>query len=174
VGSVIPVNAAGSLFTGFMSVANIAYSFSFASGSWLYTNGMHYSVFRGVQKIVFGIPSNPGDKMSFALLILISAVVCLFCFAVVHKLPDKTRTKAMDDLLRSFVGPEQFKVLGASFLRLVNISTLLFAAVFFCTGQFIWKMDIITNCIVTFFIPTFFRKVFLDWRYRYHIRHTSD
>ena len=36
VGAIIPVAAAGSLFAGFMSVANLAYSFCYSSGSWLY------------------------------------------------------------------------------------------------------------------------------------------
>ena len=35
VGAVVPVAAAGSLFAGFMSVNNLAYSLSYASGAWL-------------------------------------------------------------------------------------------------------------------------------------------
>ena len=36
VGAVVPVAAAGSLFAGFMSVTNLGYTFSYASGAWLY------------------------------------------------------------------------------------------------------------------------------------------
>ena len=50
VGAVVPVAAAGSLFAGFMSVANLGYTFSYASGAWLYEHGMAVAPLRGVQQ----------------------------------------------------------------------------------------------------------------------------
>ena len=74
VGAIIPINAAGSLFAGFMSVINLAYSFAYASGSWLYMNGLDYGICRYLQSVLFDIPSMPGDKMSISLLIFIGSM----------------------------------------------------------------------------------------------------
>ncbi len=97
VGSVIPVAAAGSLFAGFMSVANLAYSFSYASGAWLYENGLGFGIFRALQSRLFNIPATSSDNMSIALLILIGSLASLLSFLAVHMLPDKLQTQAVQD-----------------------------------------------------------------------------
>jgi hypothetical protein len=166
VGAVIPVNAAGSLFAGFMSVANLAYSFSYASGSWLYVNGLNYGICRDIQNFLFGIPSVPGDKMSISLLIFIGSMAYWISFLSVHMLPGGRETRAPADSKEAPTGPEQFNVLGAGFLRKVNLASwvgaaLLFAGLFWAGG-----LDPIASLILTFFGITVLRKVFLEWKYR--------
>jgi hypothetical protein len=166
VGAVIPINAAGSLFAGFMSVANLAYSFSYASGSWLYVNGLDYGICRYLESFLFGIPSVPGDKMSISLLIFIGSMAYWMSFLSVHMLPDVRKTRAVSDSAESLPGPEQFKVLGAGFLRKVNFANWAGAALLFAGLFWAWGLDLISSLIITFFGITFLRKVFLDWKYK--------
>jgi MFS family permease len=170
VGAVIPVNAAGSLFAGFMSVANLAYSFSYASGSWLYDNGLKLGIFRTLQQSLFSIPAYPGDKMSIALLIFVGSMAYLLSFVAVHMLPDRRHTQSSDDTDHYLIGPEHFSVLGAGLLRKVGWVTAatglaLFGVLYFGAG-----IDLIAGAIVSFFLATFARKVFLDLAYRHRGR----
>jgi hypothetical protein len=167
VGAVIPVNAAGSLFAGFMSVANLAFSFSYASGSWLYTNGLNYGVARDLQSFLFGIPSVPGDKMSISLLIFIGSMAYWASFLSVHMLPDARQTRAASDTTESLIGPVQFKTLGDGFLRKVNFVAWTVAVLLFIILFWLWGLELIASLIVTFFASTFLRKIFLDWAYRH-------
>jgi len=169
VGAVIPINAAGSLFAGFMSVANLAYSFSYASGSWLYVNGLNYEICRGIQNFLFGIPSAPGDKMSISLLIFIGSMAYWVSFFSVRMLPDRRQTRAASDAPELLAGPERFMILGTTFLRKVNFASwaaaaLLFVAIFWACG-----LDLIASLIITFFGITFLRKVLLDWKYEHRL-----
>jgi MFS family permease len=167
VGAVIPINAAGSLFAGFMSVSNLAYSFSYASGSWLYVNGLNYEICRGIQNFLFGIPSVPGDKMSISLLIFIGSMAYLISFFSVHMLPDRPQTRAASDRPELLAGPEQFRTFGTSFLRKVNFASWVGAAVLFAGTYWAWGLDLIASLIISFFGVTFLRKGFLDWKYKH-------
>ncbi len=170
VGAVIPVNAAGSLFAGFMSVANLAYSFSYASGSWLYDNGLNYGIFRSLQTTLFGIPAAPGQSMSIALLIFIGSMAYLLSFLAVRMLPDRRQTQATEDTAEYLVGPEHFKVLGSSTLRVANIAALVLG-VAICAALLVQAhLDVIAAVIVSFFLATFLRKVYLDMRYARYVR----
>jgi MFS family permease len=167
VGAVIPVNAAGSLFAGFMSVANLAYSFSYASGSWLYVNGLNYGICREIQNFLFSIPGVSGDRMSISLLIFIGSMAYWISFLSVNMLPDVRETRATSDRAESLTGPEQFNVLGAGFLRKVNFAFWAGAVLLFVGLFWSWHLDLIASLIITFFGATFLRKVFLDWRYKH-------
>ncbi len=166
VGAVIPVNAAGSLFAGFMSVANLAYSFSYSSGSWLYDNGLKLGVFRTLQQSLFSIPASPGDTMSIALLIFVGSMAYMLSFVAVHMLPDRRQTRAAEDAGDYLVGPEHFEVLGTGFLRRVNRGTLVFGLTLFAVLHFFSGVGIIAAVILSFFASTFLRKQFLDLVYK--------
>jgi hypothetical protein len=167
VGAVIPVNAAGSLFAGFMSVANLAYSFSYASGSWLYVNGLNYGVCRDMENFLFGIPSVPGDKMSISLLIFMGSMAYWLSFLSVHMLPDARQTRATSGTAESLIGPGQFKILGAGFLRKVNFAGWIAAVLLFVVLFWVWGLELIASLIIAFFASTFLRKIFLDWMYKH-------
>lgn len=170
VGAVIPVAAAGSLFAGFMSVANLAYSFSYASGSWLYDNGLKLGVFRTLQATLFSIPSKPGDSMSIALLIFIGSMAYLLSFVAVRMLPDKRHTQATEDTGDYLIGPEHFKVLGDRTLRTFNRLSL-GLGIALCAALLLGlHLDVIASVIVSFFLATFLRKVALDNRYQRYVR----
>jgi MFS family permease len=165
VGAVIPVVAAGSLFAGFMSVANLAYSFSYASGAWLYENGMRFDIFRTFQSSLFNIPASSSDNMSIALLIFIGSLTYLLSFLAVHMLPDKSQTRAVQDKEESLASPDRYRELGAGFLKAVNMTSLAIGIAIFCLLSFVAGVDILAGGILTFLGITFLRKVFLDWRY---------
>ena len=165
VGAVIPVNAAGSLFAGFMSVANLAFSFSYAAGSWLYVNGLNYGICRALQDFLFAIPGAPGDKMSISLLIFIGSLAYLTSFLSVHMLPDAARTRALPaETEPPPSGPEPYEALGTALLRKVNSACAAGSAVLFVGLFWAWDLDLISSLIITFFVATFLRKVFLDRR----------
>jgi len=184
VGAVIPANAAGSLFAGFMSVANLAYSFSYASGSWMYDNGLKYGVFQFFERNIFCNPGNPGDKMSISLLIFIGSMAYILSFCTVHMLPDKKQTQATEDDTEYLTGPEHFKLLGDKLLKTVNLATLglciaIFSALFLLQMNLtmsnfftdLIKADlfstlgvVIKSTVLSFFIAALIRKVFLDWK----------
>ncbi|MCX7044557.1 MAG: hypothetical protein NTX50_03590 [Candidatus Sumerlaeota bacterium] len=166
VGAVIPLNAAGSLFAGFMSVANLAYSFSYSSGAWLYENGLNYGACRHIQSSLFGIAANPGDKMSFALLILIGGLSYILCFAAVHMLPDRKHTQTAADADEYMAGPERYNILGKGFLFWVNWVAVILGCLLLA-GVYYWLRNAISSILLSFFIVTFCRKIFLDflcWR----------
>ena len=86
-------------------------------------------------------------------------------FLSVHRLPDARETRATSDSTESLTGPEQFKILGAGFLRKVNFASWAGAALLFGALFWVWGLDPIASLIITFFGITFLRKVFLDWKY---------
>jgi len=92
VGAVIPVAAAGSLFAGFMSVANLAYSFAYSSGAWLYEHGLELSFLRMFQEQVFGLPARSGQPLALGVLVFINSVSVLASLLCVHWLPDQRAT----------------------------------------------------------------------------------
>lgn len=185
VGAVIPVAAAGSLFAGFMSVANLAYSFSYSTGSWLYDNGLNYGVVRSIQNSIFGIPAAAGDELSISMLILIGSLAYLLSFGAAHMLPDRRETISTQDVTEYMIGPEHYRVLGDTFLRRVNwatVAAILLATYWLCTVYGVsllkWNMnylgDIITAALLSFFGIAFVRKVFLDWVYKGYPKSAPD
>ena len=164
VGAVIPVAAAGSLFAGFMSVANLAYSFSYASGAWLYENGMRFGLLREFQIRVFNIQAQSTDHMSIALLIFIGSLAYLVSFLAVHKLPDRDHTRAIRDEDEYLESPDRYLSLGAGFLKTVNRISLCAGAALFCLLTLMAGVDILAGVILTFLGIAFLRKMFLDWR----------
>jgi MFS family permease len=173
VGAVIPVAAAGSLFAGFMSVANLAYSFSYASGAWLYENGMRFGMMRAFQDVLFNISASSSDNMSVAFLIFIGSLAFLLSFLAVHMLPDKHQTQAVADKEDSMASPDRYKKLGQGFLRTVNRVSLTAGIVVFCLFSLVAGIDILAGIILTFLGITFLRKAFLDWRYYQYIGNRS-
>ncbi len=169
VGAVIPVAAAGSLFAGFMSVANLAYSFSYASGAWLYENGMRSDMLRAFQSSLFNIPATSSDKMSIALLILIGSLTYLLSFLAVHMLPDKSQTQAVREREDSLDSPDRYRELGSGFLKLVDRVSLVAGIAIFCLLNLMAGIDILAGSILTFLGIAFLRKVFLDWRYNHSL-----
>lgn len=164
VGAVIPVAAAGSLFAGFMSVANLAYSFSYASGAWLYENGMRFTIFRSFQDNLLNIPASPTDHMSIALLICIGSLAFLLSFLAVHMLPDKAQTQAVQDSEEVLASPDRYTALGRGFLTTVNRVSLGAGIAVFCLLGFVAGIDILGSVILTFLGISFLRKAFLDRR----------
>ncbi|MBT8356376.1 MAG: hypothetical protein KJO61_01255, partial [Deltaproteobacteria bacterium] len=170
VGTVISVAAAGSLFAGFMSVANLAYSFSYASGAWLYENGMSFGMLRTFQNSLFNIPASSSDNMSIALLIFIGSLAYLLSFLAVHMLPDKLQTQAVEDKEEYLASPDRYRELGHRFLKTVNLASLAAGIAVFCLLSLVAGIDILAGVILTFLGITFLRKAFLDWRYKQFIR----
>jgi len=166
VGAVIPVAAAGSLFAGFMSVANLAYSFSYASGAWLYENGMGFSMLRAIQDWLFHIPAQSSDNMSIALLIFIGSVAYCLSFLATHMLPDRRQTQAVDDSSVYLESPDRYRELGAKFLKKVNLASLIAGITVLGLFSFVANIDILAGVILAFLGTAFLRKVFLDRQYR--------
>jgi len=186
VGAVIPVAAAGSLFAGFMSVANLAYSFCYASGAWLYSHGMEFGFLRGLQESVFGIAGKPGDNLSIAMLILIGSLAYLLSFAAVHMLPDRRQTLAGVDEEETQAGPERWLALPTGLKRGLDRAALGLGVLLFWWFTYQWfttlggvasladrlhlyrlpglglGFDPISALLIVFFGLTFLRKVFLD------------
>jgi len=162
VGAVIPVAAAGSLFAGFMSVSNLAYSFCYSSGAWLYDHGMNYGLLRGVQAALFGLPGQAGEPLSVNMLILAGSAAYLLSFVAVHLLPDRRQTLATEVTEEAHAGPERWDVLGAGLRRSVNVATLAGGAAFLAVALFAWKLDAISAVMSAFFGFTLLRKLVLD------------
>jgi len=186
VGAVIPVAAAGSLFAGFMSVANLAYSFCYASGAWLYTHGMDFGILRGVQDTLFGIPGRPGDELSISMLILIGSLAYLLSFIATRMLPDKRQTVKGVDEEEIHEGPERWLALRGGLKKKVDRASLALGAFLFLfftwhffaglgwfqrlqEGLNLWALpgfgasfDPVSALLICFFGVTFLRKVTLD------------
>lgn len=162
VGAIIPVAAAGSLFAGFMSVSNLAYSFSYASGAWLYENGMRFEILKTVQDVLFHIPAAGSDNMSVAMLIFIGSLAYLLSFLVVHKLPDRKQMKALHNELVPQDTPEKYLKLGSGFLKRVNIASVAAGITVYCFISTVLGVDLIAGLILTFIGVTLLRKVFLE------------
>jgi MFS family permease len=170
VGAIIPVRAAGSLFAGFMSVSNLAFSFSYASGSWLYEHGLNYGVFRALEKHLFGIAAEPGGTMSISLLIFVGSAAYLLSLLVAHVLPDRRHTQAAGDLGDDLVGPAHYRTLGPAVLRIVNASALALGAALLAVQLLVWHRDPIASVIISFFLSALARKVVLDRLYKARAR----
>ena len=97
VGAVVPVAAAGSLFAGFMSVTNLGYTFSYASGAWLY-DARHVAWRRcgPCSTRCSASAAGPADKLSMNMLILIGSLAYFASFLAVHLLPGREATLAAD------------------------------------------------------------------------------
>ena len=162
VGAIIPVGAAGSLFAGFMSVANLAYSYSYASGSWLYTNGTAYGPLRALEQTVFGITAAPGAPLSFQSLICIGSLAGLLSLVVAHALPDRRQTAAGADEGGTALGPDQHRTLGPGVLDPVNLAALGLGLVLLEAQLLLWGLDPIASVLGAFFLAAFARKVVLD------------
>lgn len=159
VGAVIPPSAAGSLFAGFMSVANLAYSLSYASGAWLYDNGTGLGVLRSVQQAVFGIGSKPGDSLSVNMLILMGSLAYLASFVCVHVLPDRRQTLDAD-AQQGYAGPERWSVLGHG-KRGADVAAVAFGALLLGALLY-WELDPVSSALIAFFVTTGVRKRTLD------------
>lgn len=192
VGAVIPVAAAGSLFAGFMSVANLAYSFCYASGAWLYTNGMNFGFLRSIQEAVFGLSGKPGDELSISMLILIGSLAYLLSFVATRMLPDKRQTVQGVDEEESQAGPERWLALPGGLKKAVDRASLALGAFLFLfftwhffagLGWFLrlqealdlWAQpgfgagfDPVSALLICFFGITFLRKLTLDKLLRSH------
>jgi len=162
VGAVIPIAAAGSLFAGFMSVANLAYSFSYASGAWLYSNGMGIGFLRGLQERIFGIAGQPGDTLSISMLILIGSGAYLLSFVAAHMLPDRRQTIAGVEEEEAHEGPARWLTLPAGQKRLVDAAALGLGGALLAVAIWSWGMNPISATLMAFFTLTFLRKLSLD------------
>jgi MFS family permease len=162
VGAVIPVAAAGSLFAGFMSVSNLAYSFSYASGAWLYEHGLDFGFMRSLQDSLFGIPGVVGSELSINMLILIGSLAYLMSFVTVHLVPDRKQTLATDVDEHQYPGPERWQALPASLRRAVDLSALGLAVAFGVVAIARWRLDPISTVLIAFFGIAMLRQAALD------------
>ena len=161
VGAVVPVAAAGSLFAGFMSVANLGYTFSYASGAWLYEHGMAVAPLRGVQSALFGLGGGPGDKLSLNMLVLIGGLAYFASFLAVHLLPERDATPAAD-LRDAPAGLERWLALSSGMRRAVNWGALATGGALIAAMVWQLKFDPVTSVLTTFLGVCLLRKSFLD------------
>ncbi len=162
VGAVIPVAAAGSLFAGFMSVNNLAYSYSYSSGAWLYENGLGFGLLRGVQETLFSIPAVIGQSMSIQMLILFGSLAYLLSFATVSMLPDLKRTQTGQVQASNEVGPKEHAALPAGLRSGINWAFLGSWLGLFLVAWFVLGQHPISSLLVGFFLTAFVRKVVMD------------
>ena len=160
VGAIIPAKAAGSLFAGFMSVANLAYSLSYTSGAWLFEHGLGWAPMREVQESVFGIDAQVGAPMSISMLVLLGSVAHLLSFLAVHKLPDRDQTLHAEQLQQ--LGPERWQALGQRVLDAVNTASAMAALILFVALTWGIDQSFVSALLFSFFVVTFGRKVLLD------------
>lgn len=173
VGSVIRVDAAGSLFAGFMSVANLAYSFSYGSGALLYARGTEVNFLRDLQSSLFGISVGAGDPLSINMLILIGSLAYFLSFMASHMLPDRRQTAAHGDVEEYLIGPEHFASLGAERLQKANALFFVCLAVSWSLLFFVADQNPIATTLLSFFGSAFVRKVWLDSMYKAHLARLS-
>jgi hypothetical protein len=162
VGSVIPTAAAGSLFAGFMSVANLAYAFGYGSGAWLYEHGMGIAPIRDLQASLFGLPGKAGDELSVNMLILINSLAYLLSFVCVHVLPDRRATQATEQDEEVHPGPERWHVLTPGLRRAIDAATIVAGLAFVALMISLWDLEPISACLIGFFGFTMLRKLTLD------------
>ena len=161
VGAVVPVAAAGSLFAGFMSVANLGHTFSYASGAWLYEHGMAVAPMRGVQNVLFGLGGAPGDKLSLNMLVLIGGLAYFASFLAVHLLPERDATPAGVGR-EAPAGPERWLALPSGMRRAVNWGALATGGALVAAMVWQLKFDPVTSVLTTFLGVCLLRKSFLD------------
>lgn len=162
VGAVVPTTAAGSLFAGFMSVSNLAYSFSYASGAWLYDHGLEFGVLRRLQHLLFGIEGQIGEHLSVKMLILATSVSFFASFLCVHVLPDRKGTLTNEATEESHPGPERWTVLPTRLRSLVNSGACVLGVLAFGVFYFVAHFEFIAAALATFFGATLIRKTTLD------------
>jgi len=161
VGAVVPVAAAGSLFAGFMSVANLSNTFSYSSGAWLYEHGMAFSALRGVQRALFGIAGGSSDKLSLHMLVLVAAVTYFASFIAVHLLPERAATLASEGVPPP-AGPERWLALPAGLRRATNVGALAGGAALLVWLAWRLNVDPVASVLTTFLGVCFLRQSFLD------------
>lgn len=166
VGAVIPVAAAGSLFAGFMSVANLAYSFSYSSGAWLYEHGMGFAPLRSVQEAIFGIAGGPGDELSISMLILIGSVAYVLSFAAIRFIPDVRQTRSTGAEADRWPGPERWRALPAGTKKTVDGIALVAGLALTLGGWFALGMDPVSPVLISFFGVVMIRQAVLDFLLR--------
>ncbi len=171
VGAVIPVAAAGSLFAGFMSISNLAYSFSYGSGSWLYTHGLEFGFMRSIQVALFHLPGQAGENLSINMLILIGSLAYLLSFVSVHLLPDRRQTLRTEADEASWPGPERWRVLSLGARRGLNVAALAGGGALAAVAISVWRFDAVSAILMSFFAATMLRKAALDGLLR--VRHRS-
>ncbi|HXU02467.1 MAG TPA: hypothetical protein VN903_15995, partial [Polyangia bacterium] len=161
VGAIVPVAAAGSLFAGFMSVANLSYTFSYSSGAWLYEHGMAIAPLRGVQRALFGLAGGPADKLSLHMLVVVAALAYFASFLAVHLLPERAATLASDGG-KPPAGPERWLALPAGLRRATNGIALVGGAALL--AWLIWRLriDPVASVLTTFLGVCLLRQSFLD------------
>lgn len=162
VGSVIPTSAAGSLFAGFMSVANLATSFGYQSGSWLYEHGLSFGPLRALQSGLFGVSGKAGDTLSVNMLILINSLAFVLSFVCVHVLPDRRATQATGASEEDHPGPERWHVLDPALRRGLDIAAVAGGVALVGGLVFVADFEPISACLITFFSVTLMRKAVLD------------
>lgn len=162
VGAVVPTTAAGSLFAGFMSISNLAYSFSYASGAWLYEHGLEYALVRDLQHTLFCIRGEQGQSLSVSMLILAGSVAFLASFVCVHVLPDRHETARSDATDGHYPGPERWASLNPTLTKSVNMGSLALGTIVFLALYAAAGFEMIAAALVTFFGTTLVRKATLD------------
>jgi len=163
VGAIVPPAAAGSLFAGFMSVSNLAYSASYGSGGWLYDHGMSIAPLRGLQRAVFGIDGGPADKLSLNVLILIGSVAYLASFIALHLVPDRAGTRGgPDEAEASAAGPDRWLVLPVGQRRAIDWGALVVGVAALAWLALRWRMDPAPSVLLTFLGVCLVRKTLLD------------
>jgi len=160
VGAIVPPAAAGSLFAGFMSITNLAYSASYASGGWLYDHGMSIAPLRGLQRALFGIGGEPGDKLALNVLILIGSVAYFASFIAVHLLPDRAGTVSGDR--PAAAGPERWLSLPGGLRRAIDWGAVAVGAAALVWLLFRWKMAVVSSVLLTFLGVCLVRQWLLD------------
>lgn len=160
VGAVIPVAAAGSLFAGFMSVANLAYSFSYSSGAWLYTHGPEWGWLHGLDRGLFG--TTEVKHLSISMLLLINSLAFFLSFLCVHLLPNQRETAATEEDATSHPGPERWLRLPQSGVRIVNLSSVTLGGGLLVLLVLVSGIDAISALLISFFLVTILRKQLLD------------
>ena len=150
VGAVVPVAAAGSLFAGFMSVTNLGYTFSYASGAWLYDQRNVGGAAAGrAGRAVRHRRRGPGDKLSLHMLVLIGSLAYFASFLAVHLLPGREATLAADgDAARR--GPERWLALPAGLRRATNWGALALGAALLACLTLRLKFDPVASVLTTF------------------------
>ncbi len=162
VGAVIPVAAAGSLFAGFMSVANLASSFAYSSGAWLYEHGLEHAFLRDFQQLLFGIPARSGEPLALGVLVFINSVSVLASLLCVHWLPDRRATLDTGTLESAGEGPERWVVLPSTVRRGVNAVSLAGGLALLCGAILLMQMAIISSAIACFLLVALLRRSALN------------
>lgn len=170
VGTVTSTAAAGSLFAGFMSVANLAAGFSYSSGSWLYEHGRQWHFIRNFEAQVQGIPVGANCHLSISTLLAISSLAYLLSFACVHVLPGQRETSAPLADAQHHPGPERWNRLPNAGLRLANWSATLGFVALIGLGSFVGGIDLISSIVASLFLTVLLRKWALDIWSRYWSR----